>query len=297
MSASKIDLSKCSDLAGLAELAAEFARLVPAYEPLLIGALARDVLLKYAQKIPIHRATEDIDFAFLVEDWAAYGLLLETLLASKDFLVDPRKQHRLIFRGARKIDLIPFGGVERADRTIAWPPDGGTIMQALGYREALHFAIAVALPANQRVKVVSLPTLSILKLVAWNDRHLAEPRKDADDLGQILKHYLSTQPEDRIYKDADRLLEKPEFDVDRAGAWLLGSDARSVLDAGPAPDGSVAFVSAILSRETDPNGTLALVGEMTGIQPAPALLLLESFFEGFTGSFEDIQRNALRAEV
>jgi predicted nucleotidyltransferase len=139
MSESKLDLSTRGELTELAELVVELARLAPAYEPLLIGARARDILLEYAWRIPVYRETEDLDFAFSVADWPAYERLIESLLTSGDFSRDSHKQHRLIFRGSRKIDFIPFGGVERADRTIAWPPDGGTVMVGRRQRQISSF--------------------------------------------------------------------------------------------------------------------------------------------------------------
>jgi predicted nucleotidyltransferase len=34
------------------------------------------------------------------------------------------------------VDIVPFGGIEREDRTVVWPD--GSVMNTLGFAEALH---------------------------------------------------------------------------------------------------------------------------------------------------------------
>ena len=77
-------------------------------------------------------------------------------------------------------------------------------MTVVGYSEALACAIDVKLPQNQRVLVVSLPMLAVLKIVAWSERHTAAPRKDATDLLLILKNYLDAGKQQRLYDEAAR---------------------------------------------------------------------------------------------
>jgi predicted nucleotidyltransferase len=50
-------------------------------------------------------------------------------------------------------------------------------MDAFGFREALPTALDVLLPHQLGVKVISLPALAMLKLVAWEDRHLTYTAK------------------------------------------------------------------------------------------------------------------------
>lgn len=35
----------------------------------IVGAQARDLLLQYVYEVPVHRATNDIDFGIIVETW------------------------------------------------------------------------------------------------------------------------------------------------------------------------------------------------------------------------------------
>jgi predicted nucleotidyltransferase len=283
MSASLIDLSECELLGQLAEVVATLRRCVPAYEPLLVGAMARDVLMSHAHGITIARATMDIDFAFAVNDWKSYQGLRTALLASGNFKDDSRMQHQLLLNGTLKVDLLPFGGVERADRTIAWPPEGSLVLQMLGYREAMAKAITVQLPDNQLVSVVSLPALAILKLIAWHDRHYDQPFKDASDLWLIMYYYLEAGNYERIHEEAAHLLEDPGFDIDRSGAWLLGYDARQVLLPGDDSQSTLSLVEQILEPEIRMDGPLRLAGEMRNTNPETAVSLLRAFHAGLAG--------------
>ena len=104
-----------------------------------------------------------------VPDWHAFLRVRKTLLESEKFSPDRDRKQRL-WRGNQALDLIPFGGVERPDRSIAWPPDGGDVMNVSGFQEALATAETVRLPGGLAFDVVSLPALALLKVSAWQDR-------------------------------------------------------------------------------------------------------------------------------
>ena len=280
---SSLDLADKNDLTFLAELIRDLRTAAPAWEPLLVGAMARDILLYYAHRITVLRATEDVDLGFAVTDWDAFTALRDALIASTYFESHKRVRHKIFYRGDREIDLIPFGGVEQADGSIAWPPRGEETMTVVGYSEALACAIDVKLPQNQRVLVVSLPLLAVLKIVAWSERHTAAPRKDATDLLLILKNYLDAGKQQRLYDEAAHLLEDSSFDYERAGAWLAGQDAANALQtAGAMQTAAHKRISSILAKEIDPDGPLELIGEV-GRDAENMRLLLTAFLNGFTG--------------
>jgi hypothetical protein len=98
-------------------------------------------------------------------------------------------------------------------------------MSVLGYQEARATALEIKLPEGQRISTVSLPMLAVMKVVAWADRHVAQPRKDASDLVLILRTYLHEKNAARLYDEAAHLLEAEDFDFEAAAAWLTGFDA------------------------------------------------------------------------
>lgn len=281
---SSLDLAAKAELTFLAELVADLRAAAPAWEPLLIGAIARDLLLYHAHNITVRRATEDIDIAFAVADWEEFSRLRGALLGSTHFKAHNSMTHRFFHRQHRQIDVVPFGGLELPDGTIAWPPRGDEVMKVVGFRDALASAMDAMLPKGQRVLVVSLSMLVVLKLVAWSERHAWAPGKDAEDLFLILKNYLDAGNQSRLYDEAPQLLDLNDFHYERAGAWLAGHDAAAAVRKNAAertrtPD----LIFEILTAESDPDGPLRLVGEVGGREAENMRLLLLSFLRGFRG--------------
>ena len=105
-------------------------------EILIAGAFARDLHLLHRHGIEVQRQTEDIDLAFALPDWSAFETLRQGLIASGAFLSVTHAAHRIRHRNNLPVDLVPFGGMESRDRTIAWPPRGELVMDVFGFREA-----------------------------------------------------------------------------------------------------------------------------------------------------------------
>ncbi len=168
-----------------------------------------------------------------------------------------RARHKFHHRNGTEFDLLPYGGVERADRTLAWPPGEHQRMNALGFAEVASTTVAFLLPGAVRVQVVALHSLALLKLVAWSDRRL---QKDAHDLFVIAKHYLDAGQTDRLYETAMDIVTRDDFDYEEAGAELLGRDLAALDHGDRALRG---FVIELLRHETDARGARLLVSQMT----------------------------------
>ena len=270
------DLSQKTELRLLSALVKQIDTAVARTPYLLAGAMARDLLLVYAHGIPNKRATTDVDLAFLVESWKEFEALRQRLLAKDDFAEVPSKGiHKLRFRRELEVDILPFGGVENPDRTIALPPDNAFVMTMFGFKEALESTVTVILPDDARVQVVSLPALAILKLSAWAERRLREPGKDAHDLLLIVRNYLDAGNLDRMYEEYPEAGGSP-FDYESAGAWLLGKDMARLLD-----EAGRSRLAPMIADEADELGKLRLVGDMMRGDPERALALLAALDEGF----------------
>ena len=279
----RLDFSDREDLVWLARMLADVAQAAHEAEPLIVGALARDLLLFYGHGIRAPRATEDVDLALAVESWKAYATLRESLLAGGAFRPHTGAAQKLRHREFGWLDVIPFGAVEQPGGTIAWPPDGAQVMAVLGYAEANASATTIVLPQGQAARVVSLPMLATLKLLAWQDRHLVAPDRDASDVRFILRNYLEAGNADRFYTEMSHLLND-DFDFEATGAWLAGHDARAlILQHGHRADLLLRTLSDLLRREVDPNGALTLVTQMSATAPENSLQLLLAFHRGLTG--------------
>ena len=195
----------------------------------LIGATAREIILRHVFGLRPGRRTLDVDFAIAVRDWQHFQDLKTALIEEAGFVAVPNAVQRVKFPGPPPIviDLVPFGGVEDAAGAIAWPPDGDIVMHVAGFSDALESAVQVKLDDSLTIPVVSIPVLIVLKLFAWLDRR-QQNNKDADDIFTILRQYADAGNEDRLYGDHLVLLEEEGFDFELAGARLAGIDAAAV---------------------------------------------------------------------
>ena len=255
----------------------------------LVGAMARDVLLGHVFGLNTGRATRDVDFAFALADWAQFRQIQDRLIASGRFAAVRDIAHRLLFSPdgddqGRMVDLLPFGGVEQPTHTIAWPPDMHIIMHVAGFSEALQTALLVQVATGLIIRVASLAGLALLKLFAWRDRGLEDTR-DATDLVTLCRHYAEAGNLDRIYAEALPALQAVDFDVELAGAWLLGKD--TVATASPQ---TCVQLKALLS---DARTSERLVNDMakalrsSGDAGTYAKQLLDQFTRGFSSQTVD----------
>lgn len=248
---------------------------------MLIGAAARDLLLQHLHGIDTRRKTNDVDLAFAVADWPAYETMKAALVASGEFEPSKRIHHRLLCKIGLPIDIVPFGGIESPNAEIAWPPDGNDIMSVIGYAETRSAADDVLLPGDEPLAVPTLPMFALLKLFAWEDRYRIQPGKDATDLLFVLDNAFRTMGLELLNEIAPELLEADDFDVDLAGAWMLGADVRTTIDRfSRRCQAILAKVSTTLEREVDPDGSLTLIGQLHANDPERARLKLIAFGNG-----------------
>ncbi|WP_195764008.1 nucleotidyl transferase AbiEii/AbiGii toxin family protein [Pseudoduganella rivuli] len=214
---------------------------------MLVGATGRDILLKHVFGLAPDRATRDVDFAVAVKDWQQFEALRQRLLATAQFSAGKAPQC-LVYQGESgrpgvPVDLVPFGGVAQGNE-IAWPPDMQVMMNVAGYTDAIAAAEEVNFAQDCTGKVVSLPGLAVLKLVAWSERG-KENAKDAIDLFHLMTHYVDAGNADRIYEEA-AIIEAVDYDPVRAGIALLGKDMVRL-----ASDETIELLRHIIDRDFD----------------------------------------------
>ncbi|OOF30541.1 hypothetical protein [Salinivibrio proteolyticus] len=189
------------------------------------GATARDLVLYHVFGRDPGRQTRDIDTGILIPDWDAFASVKQALLDAG--LSATNKAHRLKDPDSGlPIDIIPFGAIADDAGEIQWPPEHAVTMTVAGFQEAYDAALSIELGQGDIIKVASLAGLTLLKLIAWQERG-NESSKDASDFLTILLEYQHVQA-DRLwepYIPAERL----EYDTERQGAFLLGYDLRMIL--------------------------------------------------------------------
>ncbi len=272
-----LDFSRRTELAVEAQaIAAVSAVALPMDVSLLIvGAFARDLHVRYRFGKDPERVTEDIDLAVAVPNWSAFHVLREGLITSGQFSGRPAALHALRHASGLAVDLVPFSGVESAERRIAWPPRGEFVMDVFGFQEAQAAAHNINLPGNVPAKLISLPGLAILKLVTWIDRHFNVPLKDAHDLMLIVGEYLALGNADRLWIEFADWTAEESFDYEDAGARMLGRDMRALLDRR-----GVERIRVILAAETDEESPGTLANAMRPADPDKARKLLAVLHRG-----------------
>lgn len=130
----------------------------------VVGAVARIILLENIHGLNAGRTTADVDFAFALDDWEQFHTIRTLLLENPRFNASEHLVHRVYFRApglehSCKVDLIPFGGIETSQNTIAWPPDMAIIMNVAGFSDAFAAAVRVELsPVTSTFGLLRRPT-------------------------------------------------------------------------------------------------------------------------------------------
>lgn len=249
----------------------------------VVGATARDVILKQGYDISTIRATRDIDVGVQVESWEAYEKLRESLFSTRVFS-PAREPQRLLYRDVTPVDIVPFGAIAKPDQSVSWPPDHETAMSTMGFDDAYRDSRTVRL-CNEPVLDVQFATpcgLALMKLISWNDSNPSRSR-DARDLALLLETYTEAGNEDRLYDEVFELLEREDFDYVRAGALLLGRDMAAMMR----PETN-RTVREILYRETDDQSQYRLVEDMM-----KGGLLSRNMFEYYLQLLKDLKKGLL----
>lgn len=277
MTATLPDFSRRRELALHARVIADVQAVAKALDipMMLTGAFARDLHVFYAHGIDTIRQTVDVDFALAIADWPTFARLKQRLVGSEQFREVPGAQQRLRHASGLPVDLIPFAGVENADRQIDWPPGGEFRMNVLGFQEALASSLSIHLPEGVVASVVSLPALALLKIIAWQDRHYRAPRKDAQDLALIAANYLDLGNMNRLGEEFLAWMEEDNFDLTHMGARMLGVDMAKLLD-----EAGRERLAAIVAEQADAEAPGLLPQEMFPQDADRARMLLDGILEG-----------------
>jgi len=223
----------------------------------VVGASARDFILKHCYGIESRRMTTDIDLGVEVANWEQFSKLIESLKATGKFIPDDRERQRLHFDSVL-IDIVPFGPITEKNRKIAWPPEHEIFMSMIGFKEAYEYSITVRLSTNPELDI-QLPTfagLALMKIVSWREKYPERP-KDAEDLLLIMHKYEDAGNFERLYDKEQDLIQEEKFDTRHASIRLLGRDMAKIADAE-----TLNVVKTILDSETGEQSQYKLITDM-----------------------------------
>jgi len=169
----------------------------------IIGAVARDVW--YAKANKSFRRTKDVDFAVLVGSQEEYIAVRKYLKEHHNFQDTKQNAFVMFAPGNIQVDILPFGEIEIND-AIDFKGQGLTSINVNGFSEVYQSGTStMELLTGHNFKIATLPSIVLLKLIAFDDR--PEHRtKDARDIANIIDHFFDLQA-DLIYRNHVDLFE------------------------------------------------------------------------------------------
>ncbi|MFH1703145.1 MAG: nucleotidyl transferase AbiEii/AbiGii toxin family protein [Nitrospirota bacterium] len=223
----------------------------------VVGASARDYILKHCYGIEPPRMTRDIDLGVEVAGWEQFNQLKASLIETGKFSPDEKEPQRFLSNSVI-VDIVPFGSIVDENKRISWPPEHKIFMSMLGFNEAYEYSITVRLSSDPEldIKLPTLPGLALMKIISWKEKY-PERKRDAEDLVLIMQKYEDAGNFDRLYEEEQDLLQEENFDTRLAGIRLLGQDMARIAD----PD-TLRTVRTILNSETGEQLQYRLVTDM-----------------------------------
>lgn len=183
----------------------------------VIGATARDIIIRQLIGTTSGRRTKDLDIAIAIPDWSVFDEIKEVLVA--DGFKKSTYMRQRFYYGEYELDIVPYG-VAKEDDNIYWPPEEEIAMSVKGFDEVLSEAITVNIDDEFDIRIASLHGLFLLKFNAWLDRNI-ETSKDAEDMSFILSNYFMANLDRNVYTE---VYDWKNFDEYIVGGYWLARD-------------------------------------------------------------------------
>lgn len=192
----------------------------------IIGAVAKDVW--YARGKKPMRGTKDVDLAVLVGSQANYDAVKNYLKEHKNYRAIQGNSFVMLTPKDVQIDILPFGEIE-IDEAVHIAGEGLSEIKVNGFMEVYRSGTTeVSLETGHRFKIATLPSIVLLKLIAFDDR--PEKRsKDARDIAGIIINFFDLQA-DLIYEDHNDLFKDDTDDVTlpEIAATVIGREIKNM---------------------------------------------------------------------
>lgn len=198
----------------------------------LIGAQARDQW--YAKEKIIARRTNDVDIAAYISNIDDYKAVRSYLVKNYEFTESRNNQFVLLSKEGLQVDILPFGELE-IDDAIQIQGEGLTNIKVNGFREIHQNGTEVfQVHTGHEFKIASLPSIVLLKLIAYDDRP-EKRKKDAIDINSILQHYFDLQSE-FIFENHNDLFTNEELMAEETAlsevaAIVIGREIKKIISA------------------------------------------------------------------
>lgn len=187
----------------------------------LIGATVPQIVIDIREGDKFGaRTTRDVDAVVEAADWKDFEAIRQRLF--KAGFKPGSAPHELLFGRDVFLDLIPYGSGLVQNDQLEWP---GTdrIMSTLGVEEAFNYARQEEVALELSVRVVPIPVLILLKIVAYMDRP-QERARDLSDLVRCFEDYEKGDEDSRRFEIGEVTVDDRPVEFEEAGAYLLGNE-------------------------------------------------------------------------
>lgn len=254
----------------------------------VVGAVARDIWMSQVYHGPERRMTKDLDLAVFINSTAEYETLLALLIAHENFTQTRHSAFCLHYyapgsSSSVPVYLMPFGAIADEAGDVYLTGRGMERISTVGFSEVLAEAATLTTEAGEAWRVVTLPGIAVLKLIAWQDR--PEKRgKDATDVWNLVEGYFDLIANDIYIEHLDLFDENETATASNfmllVGARVLGRQMGQLLAAGPVRTRVLALLADQLALgERSP---LAKVLSQQGATLTTCLQVLTALHTGLT---------------
>lgn len=191
----------------------------------IVGAIARNVWFAVHDEKPT--GTKDIDFAVFIPGKEEYLKLKEKLRSAYNYHNSSENAYCMLTPEGKPVDLLPFGEIEE-DGQVMIQGKGLSRISLEGFQEVYHFGLRQVRLGNEKYTVCNIPSVLILKLIAFDDR--PERRiKDIKDINSICKNYPLLEQE-YIWSNHFDLYDE-DRSHDEVAMIVLGREIRKITKA------------------------------------------------------------------
>lgn len=194
---------------------------IPLY---VVGATARDVMMKLLCEDEVRRRTNDLDVAIALQNWSDFDRVKEKL--EQNHFKKVKDKQKFFYKGEAndndfEVDVVPFGNIA-VNEQICWPPEGNPVMSVRCFDDVMAHSMDVSVDDEITFKIAPLYGQFLIKFDTWIDRH-AKTDKDAVDMFYFLNSYYrvkvmnDSMPPDEIYVSDDD--KEPTYEV-LSARWL-----------------------------------------------------------------------------
>ena len=188
-----------------------------------IGALARNIWYVENDREP--RGTKDVDFGVYMPDAEVYYAMKAKLIADYDYVQSEENAFCLISPDGIPVDFLPFGEIENQGKVLM-AGKGLTTLQLDGFNEVYDQGIREVNIGAQTINICTIPSVVLLKLIAYDDR--PEHRsKDPLDISSIITEFPHIESD--LLWEAYSYLYDQDISHEEIGTIVLGSEVGKLI--------------------------------------------------------------------